>query len=202
MPWKRKRCWTADAVRRWDANFSPQCGSDPALGSPEALISPRRGIQRRRQIVPTAISVTEEKFSLTAHTRGLSQSATPSGESSVQIRLALLARSCRNRMFDPTESKTRCPSSVQRVRTSQFRERPSTRRSLPVPVLLDKFSDWSGSFGRADSPCSGRTDSIYDSDWDHWRLRREADSELSQSSASVQCLPLFHLIARYRHERV
>ena len=56
-------------------------------------------------------------------------------------------------------------------------ERPSARRSLPAPVLLDDFRwqpdpvPWSGSLGRADSPCSGRTDSIYDSDSDHWKLR-------------------------------
>ena len=67
-------------------------------------------------------------------------------------------------------------------------------RSDPVP--------WSGSLGNADTPCSGHTDSIYDSDSDRWKLRREAEAESSQSSASAQCLPLCLSLARPCCERV
>ena len=38
MPWKRKRCWTADASCRLDSSFTPQYDSELDLGSPEALI--------------------------------------------------------------------------------------------------------------------------------------------------------------------
>ena len=69
MPWKRKRCWTADALCRLDSSFAPQC-AQPVQG-------------------------------------WLSQSAAPSGESSEQSRLALLARNGRNRMRDPPDSRTR-----------------------------------------------------------------------------------------------
>ena len=63
-------------------------------------------------------------FAHSPHEEGLSQSAKPSGESSAQIRLALPARNCRNRMRDPPDSGTRCLSSEQRVRTSQIRRAP------------------------------------------------------------------------------
>ena len=59
-------------------------------------------------------------------------------------------------------------------------ERPSARWSL---ALLDEFR-WqpdpmpsSRCWGRADSPRSGRTDSIYDSDPDLWKLRLDVDGE-------------------------
>ena len=100
--------------------------------------------------------------SRTVRTRG---SAKPSRESSVQIRLALPARGCETDwVILPVRELCFCP--VQCARTIQLREaRPSARRSLPAPVLLDELSwqrdpvPWSGNLGRADSPCSGRTDS-------------------------------------------
>ena len=64
-------------------------------------------------------------------------------------------------------SRVRCLSSVQCVRTSQNRGAPL---GASVPCRrLDEFrwrSDpvpWSGSLSNADTPCSGHTDSIYDS---------------------------------------
>ena len=54
-------------------------------------------------------------------------------------------------------------------------ERSSAQLPLSVPVLLDDCRrrpdqvPWYGSAGRADSPCSGRTDSIYDSEPDLWK---------------------------------
>ena len=59
-------------------------------------------------------------------------------------------------------------------------ERSSARWSLSAPVLLDELrwqSDpvlWCGSLGRADGPCSGRTDSIYDSEPDLWKWGLDA----------------------------
>ena len=128
-----------------------------------------RGIQRGRQTVPTEIDVTGDDLPAPPVRRGLSQPAKPARESSVQIRLASLAKNCGDRMHDPPGSRARCLSSVHCVRTAQCRgalgERSSARWPLPAPALLDEFrwqSDpvpWSGSLGRADSPCSGRTDS-------------------------------------------
>ena len=43
-----------------------------------------------------------------------------------------------------------------------------------------------GSLAEQTAPRSGRADNIYDSDSDHWKLRREADAKLSQSIASVR----------------
>ena len=87
--------------------------------------TPQRGIQRRRQTVPTATSATKDYLRAQPIRGGLSQPAKPSRESSVQIRLALLARDCRNIMRNPFDTRTRCLSSVQRVRTSQIRVVPS-----------------------------------------------------------------------------
>ena len=35
----------------------------------------------------------------------------------------------------------------------------------------------SGSLGREDNPCSGRTDSIHDSDRDLWKLRLDVEGD-------------------------
>ena len=54
-------------------------------------------------------------------------------------------------------------------------ERSSAQWLLPVPALLDDSRwqpvqvPWYGSSGRADRPCSGRTDSIHDSEPDLWK---------------------------------
>ena len=42
----------------------------------------------------------------------------------MQIRLAMLARNCRNRVRNPPDSRTHCLFSVQRVRTSQIKRAP------------------------------------------------------------------------------
>ena len=41
-PWKRKKCWTADALCRLHSSFTPQYASEQDLGSPEALILPSK----------------------------------------------------------------------------------------------------------------------------------------------------------------
>ena len=77
MPWKRKRCWTADALCPLDSSVTPQYDSELDLGSPEALIPPRGGIQRRRQTVLTAISASGD------HLRAQPVPTKPARESSV-----------------------------------------------------------------------------------------------------------------------
>ena len=72
-------------------------------------------------------------------------------------------------------------------------ERPSARESLPAPVPINAFSwqpdpvPWSGSSGRDDSPCSGRTDSIYDSEPDLWEPRLDVDGD--QCNLCLECIP-------------
>ena len=118
-------------------------GTDPA----------RRGTQRRRQTVPSAISAAGGYLRAQPVRGCLSQSAAPSGESSVQSRLALPARNCRNRMRDPPDSR---PPVYLRCSASEHPSSGSARRSLPAPVLIDEFSwqpdrvPWDGSSGRAD----------------------------------------------------
>ena len=74
----------------------------------------------------------------------------------------------------PTRELAACPCCSACEHPSSG-ERPPARRSQPAPVLVDGFSwqpeqvPWSGSSGRADSPCSGRTNSIYDSEPDFWK---------------------------------
>ena len=120
MPWKRE-----DARRQTQfvAGMQISLRSSAANGLsdlPEALIP-----AMRNPATTTDRSYRDfycrRLFLRAAHTNGLSHLATLSGGSSVQIRLALLARNCRIRMRYPPDSRTRCQSSVQCVRTAQFR---------------------------------------------------------------------------------
>ena len=74
MSWKRKMCWTADALRHLDSSLTPQYDSAPGLGSPKTLIL-RDEESNERDRPRTA-------------RRGLSQPAKPARESLVQMRLA------------------------------------------------------------------------------------------------------------------
>ena len=92
MPWKRKMTWTADAWCRLDSRFAQQFGSERALGSPEALISrDDESSEDDRPFLPRFLPQ-EIIFAHRPIRRGLSQLAMPAGESSMQIRLASLAR--------------------------------------------------------------------------------------------------------------
>ena len=128
---------------------------------------PRGGIQRGRQTFPTEIRLAGDYLRAQPVRRGLSQPAKLAGGSSVQIRLASLARNFGDRMHDPPDSRACCFSSVQSVRTAQSRE-----TLLGAMALLDDSRwqpgsvPWSWCLGRAHSPCSGRIDSIYDSEPD------------------------------------
>ena len=63
------------------------------------------------------------------------------------------------------------------------RERPSARRSQPAPALVDGFSwqpghvPWYGSSGRADSFCSGQTDS--------WKLLSSCTGSGTSASGNI-----------------
>ena len=103
----------------WNSSLTPQYDSELGLG----------------QTVLTAISHAGVYLRAQPERRGLSQLAKPARESSVQIRLASLARGCGNRMRDPPGLRAR--SACEHLRSW---ERPSTRGSLPAPVLLDQFS--------------------------------------------------------------
>ena len=131
MPWKRRRSWTADAVCRLDADCVPVGDSEQEIDFPWALI--QRRTRRRCHTVLTAFSVAGEYLRALSVRRSLSQQAAPSGKPSVQDGLASSVRCCRYRMRDPTDSRTRHLSPVQRVRTSQLGERPTLHRLLPAP---------------------------------------------------------------------
>ena len=76
-------------------------------------------IQRGRQTVPTKVFAAGDYLCAQPRRRTLSQPAKPAGESSVQIRLASLARNFRDRMRDPPDSRPRCLFSLQCVPTAQ-----------------------------------------------------------------------------------
>ena len=98
----------------------------------------------------------------------LSQSAAPSGESFVQSGLALFTRNCTLGMCDPRHSRIRRLTTVLRVRTSHLRGVAHRRCGPWQHLCLSTGSAGShdhlpfcGNSGRADSPCSGKTDSIF-----------------------------------------
>ena len=113
MPWKRKKCWTADALCRLEPSVTPQYDSELYLGSPEA------SIPREEESSEGEIPVTGDYLRAQLVQRGLSQTAKPARESLVQIRLASHATDCGDRVHDLPGSRARCLSSVQCVRTSQ-----------------------------------------------------------------------------------
>ena len=163
MPWKRKRrdgrCMVSSGLK-----FRPAVRKRTKSRISRGTHPPRRGIQRRRQTVPTAISATGDFLRAQPVTRGVfPQPAKPSRESTVQIRLASLAWGCRNRMRDPPNSRVRCLSSAQRVRTSQIRRAPLGASVLSSPSAFRRIQLAARSsalvlgWRRADSPCSGRT---------------------------------------------
>ena len=126
---KEKRCWTADAWCRLDSSFKPQFGSEQDLESPEAFIPRDEESSEDDRPFPPRFLLQEIIFVHSPY-EGVSHNrpCLRSRESSVQIRLASLARGCRNRMRDPPITRTRCLSLVQCVRTSQFRRAPSWRQ--------------------------------------------------------------------------
>ena len=192
MPWKRKKCWTADAWCRLDS-VRKRTSSRISRGSPTATSNPAKKTDRRAQPVR----------------RGLSQSAArlqgnPQSRADWLCLRGVAETECAILPVRELAAFHRC-SACEYLRAG---ERPPARRSRPAPVFFGEFSwqpdpvPWSGSLGGADGPCSRRTDSIHDSGSDRWKLRREADGEWSQSTASAECLPLILSCALPLCERV
>ena len=100
---------------------------------------PRRGIQRGRQTVLAEILAAGDCLGAQPVRRGLSQLAKPAGESSVQIRLASLARgiSETERLILPIRELVASPrcSVCEQLKAG---ERSSAQWPLSVPALLDE----------------------------------------------------------------
>ena len=183
MPWKRKKCWTADALCRLDPSLTPQHDSELDLGSPKALI-PRdeEASEEDRPFLPRFL-LQEIIFAHIPYERVFHNRPSLQGNflcRSDWLRLRGIAETeC---MILPVQELAAFPRCgvCEQLRAGR---RPSACRSLLAPVLLDEFpwqSDpgpWSGSLGRADSPNSGRTDSSNDSDSDLWKLRLDVDGD-------------------------
>ena len=167
------------------ATWTPVYDSEPGLGSPETLI-PRDDESRfLLQEIIFAHSPYEGVF----HNRPSLQGNLLCRSDWLRLR-GIAKTECV--ILPVREPAAFLPCSVrEHLRAGR---RTSARRSLLAPVLLDEFSwqsgpvPWSGSLGRADSSFSGRTDNIYDSDLDRWKLRREAEAEWSQSSDVSLCV--------------
>ena len=144
MPRKRKKCWSADALCRLDSSLTPQYDSAPGLGSPETLI-PRdeESSEEDRPFLPRFLL----QKTISAHSPydGVFHNRR---ESPVPIRLASLRE---------LAAFPRCRV-CEHLRAV---ERPSARRSLPAPVLLDEFrwqSDpvlWSRAWAEQPAPAPG-----------------------------------------------
>ena len=172
MPWKRKRCWTAGALCRLDSSFTPEYDSEQDLGSPEALIP--RGEEASEDDKPFQPRfLLQEIFHAHSPYEGVFRNQP-------RLQVNLLCRSdwlclrgiaeteCAILPIRELAANPRCSACEQ---TSSGR-RPSARRSLPASVLLDEFG-----WRRGDSPCSGRTDSVCDSEPDLWKLHLDVDGE-------------------------
>ena len=117
MPWTRNRCWTADALCRLDSSFTPQYDSEQDFGSPEALIL--RGEEPSEDDKPflPRFLLQEVIFRAQPIRGGLF-----SGEDWFCLR-GIAATGGAARCEHPGSGK-----------------RPSSRRSLPAPVLFGEFS--------------------------------------------------------------
>ena len=124
MPWKRKRCWTADALCRLDRSFTPRNDSEQDLGSSRGTDPSREQPSETTKPFSSAISVARDLSSRTARTR-------VSISISRALRETLLCRADwlfyeelqpRNAQSSPFENSPIIP--VQRVRTSQLRGAP------------------------------------------------------------------------------
>ena len=157
--------WTPVSLRSTTANWI-------------SVLPRHRSLEKRNPARKTHRSCRDSCYrtlsSRTARTKGSSTTG-QAGESSEQIRLASLARNCGERMHDPSqfESSLLFLGAVC-ANSSKAQERSSAQRPLSVPALLDDSRwqpdvPWYGSSGRADSPCSERTDSIHDSEPDLWK---------------------------------
>ena len=156
MPWKRKNCRTAEAWCRLDPSLAPQYDTKLDFGSSTTRITRDEESSDQDRPSPSRFLLQEAIFAHTPY-EGVFHNW-PTGN-------------CGDRMHDPPSSRARFLSSVQCVRTGH------STGALPgamVPVGPDSVP-WSGAWGRAESSCFGRTESIYDSDSDLWKLRLDVD---------------------------
>ena len=173
---KHKRCWTADAARHLDAGFSPY-GSERALGSPEALFrNPAKTTDRSYHEI-----CCRRLFSRTAHTRW----SFTIGQAFRRIFCADL-----HRMRDPPDSRTRCLSSVLRVRTSQEsgprRASPCRPRCLSTnspgsEIQCLRLGAWAGQTAPAPGAQAVSTTRI--------RINGNCVGERTQKCCKAACLP-------------
>ena len=167
----------------WTLDLTPQYDSAPGLGSPETLIpQEEESSEEDRPFLPRFL-LQEDYLRALGRTRGLSQPAKPARESPVQNRLASLARNCGDRVHDSSRFESSLPF-LGAVCANSSKQGSAPRRNGPCRPQR-RFSTsfagslvqclGSGSLGRADSPCSGRTDSIHGSDPALRKLRLDVD---------------------------
>ena len=161
MPWKRKKCWTADALCPLDPSLTPQYDSELGLGSPEALIP--RDEEPREEDIPFDRDTCLQEI-LFAHS---TYKRVFHNRPSLQVNLL-----CRSERLRQCEELAEGECMILPVRElavafprcnvcEQLKsgERSSARRSLSAPALLDEFrwqSDpvpWSS--GSASFPATG-----------------------------------------------
>ena len=163
-----KKCWAADAPCRSDPSLAPHYDSEQDLGSPEALILRDEESSEEDRPCPPRFLLQEIIF---AH-EGVFHN-----QPSLQRNLLCRSDWLRLRGISETECMIlpirelaafpRCSVCEQ----LKAEERSSARWPLSASALLDdsRWQSWSGGLGRADSPCSGRTGSICDSEPDFWK---------------------------------
>ena len=195
-------------VCRLDASFTPQYGSERALGSLEVLIPRDEESSEDDRTFPPRFLQQEIIFAHSPY-----EGVFHIGQAFRRIFFAHQTGSACEELLKQNTRSLRFENSLPifgAARANSSKQESAPRRVCPCrPQCFSTKSAGSqiqclglGAWAEQTAPCFGRADSIYDSDSDHWKLRREADAELSQSSASAQCLPLFLLFARFRHGRV
>ena len=165
-----ERSWTADAFCRLDSGLTPQYDRELGLGPPEVLIP--RTEESSEEDKPFLL-----RFLLQAIIFARLFPNRPSLQGNLLCTsdwLRLRGISATERMILPIRDLAAFPHCCVCEQLKAV-ERSSARWPLSAPVLLSDSRrrpdqvPWYGSLGRADSPCSGRTDSIYDSEPDLWK---------------------------------
>ena len=157
--------------------------SEQEPGPPRDTDPSRRGTRRGRQTVPTAISAARDYLCAQPIRGFLSNQPRLQGDLLCRAGwLCLRGIAATECAILPIRELADYPW-CSACEHPSLGERSSARRSLPVPVLIDEFSwqpdqvPWYGSSGKGDSPCSGRTDGIYDSKPDLWKLNLDVDGD-------------------------
>ena len=166
MACKRQRSWIADALCRLDSDYAPVDDSEQDLAPPEALF-PHGGGSSEDDTPFFPRCLFQEMIFSHSPNEGVYPNQ-PSLQGNVLCRAGWL---CHEELhqWNPIRELAVYPW-CSACEHSSSGKRPSARRSLSV--LIEGFSwqpeqvPWHWSSGRADSPCSRRTDSICDSEPD------------------------------------